>query len=99
MTGDTRWPRSFSCRQSPRAGGFFCLDRRGGKRAVVCTTGGLHALYCAVRPMLAVSRGRLIALSTPFGKRGFFFEEWSDAARAWERIRITAEECPRISPD
>src|SRR5262249_2111481 len=27
------------------------------------------ALYYAVRPMLAVSRGRLVALSTPFGKR------------------------------
>jgi hypothetical protein len=33
-------------------------------------------LYRSVRPMLAVSRGRLICLSTPFGKRGFFYEEW-----------------------
>jgi hypothetical protein len=57
------------------------------------------ALYCSVRPMLAVSRGRLVCLSTPFGKRGFFFEEWSDPARAWERIRITAGECPRISAE
>jgi hypothetical protein len=31
-------------------------------------------LYFAVRPMLAVSNGRLIALSTPFGKRGWFYE-------------------------
>ncbi len=30
------------------------------------------ALYQAVRPMLAVSGGRIILLSTPFGKRGFF---------------------------
>ena len=54
------------------------------------------ALYYAVRPMLAVSQGRLILLSTPFGKRGFFFNEWTESA-AWKRIKITAYECPRIS--
>ena len=32
-------------------------------------------LYRAVRPMLAVSGGRVVLLSSPFGKRGFFFEE------------------------
>jgi hypothetical protein len=30
------------------------------------------SLYFAVRPMLAVSGGRMVCLSTPFGKRGFF---------------------------
>lgn len=35
-------------------------------------------LYRAVRPMLAVSNGRLILMSTPFGKRGHFFEEWEN---------------------
>src|SRR5205085_1966281 len=43
------------------------------------------ALYAGVRPMLAVSRGRLIALSTPFGQRGFFWEAWSGTGR-WERV-------------
>ena len=33
-------------------------------------------LYYAIRPMLAVSGGRLILMSTPFGKRGHFFNEW-----------------------
>jgi phage terminase large subunit-like protein len=33
-------------------------------------------LYNAVRPMLAVSQGRLVLLSTPFGQRGFFWREW-----------------------
>jgi hypothetical protein len=55
------------------------------------------ALYCAVRPMLAVSQGRLVALSTPFGKRGWFHDEWPGNA-PWERVRITAEQCPRITP-
>ena len=32
-------------------------------------------LYYAVRPMLAVSGGALMLLSTPFGKRGIFHQE------------------------
>src|SRR5829696_4582619 len=32
-------------------------------------------LYFAVRPMLAVSGGTLMMLSTPWGKRGVFYEE------------------------
>lgn len=54
-------------------------------------------LYFAIRPMLAVSGGRLICLSTPFGKRRFFFEEWTQGA-GWERITITGADCPRIPP-
>jgi hypothetical protein len=57
-----------------------------------------NALYVAVRPMLAVSRGRLVALSTPFGKRGWFHDEWHGDG-AWERVRITAEQCPRITAE
>ncbi len=56
-------------------------------------------LYYAVRPMLAVSRGRLVAMTTPFGKRGFFFREWTEGGEAWKRIRVVAEECPRINAE
>jgi hypothetical protein len=56
------------------------------------------ALYFAVRPMLAVSRGRLVCLSTPFGRRGWFFEAW-EGSEAWERVKITADQCPRIPAD
>ena len=55
------------------------------------------ALYRAMRPMLAVSRGRLMALSTPFGKRGWFHDEWH-GENDWHRVKVTAEQCPRISP-
>lgn len=55
-------------------------------------------LYRAVRPMLAVSGGRLILMSTPFGKRGHFFQEWQDGGEIWERIEIPATENHRISP-
>jgi hypothetical protein len=34
-------------------------------------------LYYAIRPMLAVSGGSLMMLTTPYGKRGVFFEEWT----------------------
>src|SRR5919112_6655021 len=53
-------------------------------------------LYFAVRPMLAVSGGSLMMLSTPYGKRGVFFEEWSQG-EGWERYEVPARECPRIS--
>ncbi len=55
-------------------------------------------LYLAVRPMLAVSRGRLIAMSTPFGKRGWFYEAWHSEQK-WHRVRITATQCPRITDE
>lgn len=56
-------------------------------------------LYMAIRPMLAVSKGKLILMSTPFGKRGHFYEAWDKGGDAWERIKVTAEENPRISKE
>jgi len=56
------------------------------------------ALYYSVRPMLAVSGGKLVCLTTPFGKRGFFYEEW-EKGQGWERTKITADQCPRISKE
>jgi hypothetical protein len=55
-------------------------------------------LYRAIRPMLAVSDGQLVLMSTPFGKRGHFYEEWSNDY-GWKRISIPATECPRITSD
>ena len=54
-------------------------------------------MYDAIRPMLAVSDGDLWLMSTPFGKRGFFYDEWIGKDPDWTRITATAEECPRIS--
>lgn len=56
------------------------------------------SLYLSCRPMLAVSRGRMIALSTPWGKRGWWFERWHSSEN-WHRVRITAEQCPRITAE
>src|ERR671911_653418 len=54
-------------------------------------------LYFAIRPMLAVSGGALMMLTTPYGKRGIFYEEWT-SGHGWQRYEVPAAECPRISP-
>ncbi len=56
-------------------------------------------MYMAIRPMLAVSNGTLWLMSTPHGKTGFFHETWMNGGEAWERVKVTAEECPRISKE
>ena len=35
-------------------------------------------------------------MSTPFGTRGHYYEEWTNGGGGWERVTVTAEECPRI---
>jgi Terminase large subunit, T4likevirus-type, N-terminal len=55
----------------------------------------LNDLLVALQPMLAVSGGRLVALSTPNGRRGWFFQAW-ESKEEWQRIRIAASDCPRI---
>ncbi len=51
----------------------------------------------AVRPMLAVSSGRLLAMSTPFGRRGWFYE--ASKSRDWRVTTVTADQCPRITAE
>jgi Terminase large subunit, T4likevirus-type, N-terminal len=55
-------------------------------------------LYFAVRPMLAVSGGALMMLTTPHGKRGVFYDEWT-GGQGWERYEVPASQCPRIPPE
>lgn len=55
-------------------------------------------LLAAVYPMLATrADGRLIALTTPAGKRGWFYEAWTGDDPMWKRVRVSAKDCPRIS--
>lgn len=55
-------------------------------------------LYQSCRPMIAVSGGRIVLLSTPFGARGFYHHEWSEGS-GWKKIKIPASKCPRIPAD
>jgi hypothetical protein len=55
-------------------------------------------LYRTARPMLAVSQGRMICLSTPYGKQGFFWDAWERGGPDWHRIEVPAQRIPRIAP-
>jgi len=54
-------------------------------------------LIQAVMPMLAISGGSMIAMSTPFGMHNWFAETWRDESQDWLRIRVAATECPRLT--
>jgi hypothetical protein len=57
-------------------------------------------MEAAISPMLAtVPDGRLVYLSTPFGKRGFFHRAWTDREIGWRRFEVKAHQCPRISAE
>ena len=56
-------------------------------------------LFVAVRPMLSVSRGRLVLLSTPWAQRGTFYKVWQDENSGFEKFQVTAYDCPRISEE
>lgn len=55
-----------------------------------------ESLYVSVRPMLAVSGGRLVTLSTPNGTVGWWYEAYKNRHQ-WEYYEVTAYDCPRIS--
>jgi phage FluMu gp28-like protein len=55
-------------------------------------------LYIAVRPMVAMTRGTILALSTPAGTRGWFWREWTSGGEDWARVRVTAYDIGRYDP-
>lgn len=55
-------------------------------------------VYDIVRPMRMVSKGDLWLSSTPFGRRGFFYDEWT-GPEPMARFAVPASECPRIDVD
>ena len=57
------------------------------------------SIYKALRPMLAVGRGDLWMMSTPYGKQGFFYDTWVHGGDLWKRVTATAMDCDRISPE
>ena len=58
-------------------------------------------VYLALRPSLAVSHGDIVLLSTPRGRRGFFYREMTaeDAQQQWFRHTGAVTECKRIPED
>lgn len=56
--------------------------------------------FVASRPMLATNPfGRHILLTTPYGRRGHFYDRWRQKDPDWARFMIRSEDCPRISEE
>ncbi|HBY63960.1 MAG TPA: hypothetical protein DEH78_29405 [Solibacterales bacterium] len=53
-------------------------------------------MFESLAPVLAVSGGGLWAISTPKGKRGFFWRIWARGDGDWMRIEAPATACARI---
>jgi len=61
-------------------------------------------LYHSVRSTLALTKGRMLAFTTPLGQRGWFWNEWKKCDEAklsgkmepYRRFRRTCWECPRL---
>lgn len=64
-------------------------------------------LFGAVTPSISMVNGRIVAMSTPFGKRGWFWEQWNQTINhpiknppfKWVPAFIPWTKCPRIRPE
>lgn len=58
-------------------------------------------VYEAIRPMRAnmENRCQLVLMSSAGYKRGFFYEEWIGEDEEWEKILVTADDCPRTTEE
>src|SRR5437879_6336841 len=56
-------------------------------------------LYRAGRQLLAVYGGRMVCLSKPYRKRGFFHDAWAKGGADWHRIEVPAQRIGRIKPE
>jgi|SRR5215216_1276294 len=54
--------------------------------------------YHGILPALIATRGEQVLLSTPRGKRGFFFELWN-SREDWMRVMVRSDEVARIRPE
>jgi hypothetical protein len=70
-----------------------------GAKLIVCDEASRvdDALMAALRPMMATVDGSLIALTTPAGRRGWFYEAWTGGNDTWTRVRVPASDCPRLT--
>jgi hypothetical protein len=56
-------------------------------------------VWDAIEPTLATTNGDLIIASTPEGKRGLFWETWTNGGPEWLKVQTTVHECPRVAKD
>jgi len=70
-------------------------------RLIVCDEAARidDSLMAALRPMLGTSDGSLVMLSTPAGRRGEFYRAWTEGGEDWQRVKVPASQCPRLSKE
>ena len=56
-------------------------------------------MHDALSPMLATTNGQLWLLSSANTTTGEFYKIWRGNGPEWRRFKVTAPECPRISPE
>ena len=54
-------------------------------------------VWTAITPMLAAKKGKIILLSTPHGKGGYYYECFNDPN--FIKFHVSSEDCPRIEKD
>src|SRR5262245_13816746 len=57
------------------------------------------AVLAAIKPTLATTEGRIVALTTPAGSSGWLYDLWTNNDPAWHRVMVKASDCPRISKE
>ena len=56
-------------------------------------------VFLAVMPMRGVTKAPIILMSTPNAKHGFFYEEWTSDDPVWLKIKISADDCDRLTDE
>jgi len=54
-------------------------------------------VWTAISPMLAITKGKMVLLSTPHGKRGYFYDRFNDPT--FKEFHVSSEDCPRRDDD
>ena len=55
-------------------------------------------LFYSIQPMVQISRGSIVLLSSAYATRGFYYQLWEQGEERWSRYRVTAYDCPRYDP-
>ena len=56
-------------------------------------------LWRSLTPSLVATQGRLWLISSAGPQWGFFHQQWNETLIPWTRFCVTAEQCPRITPE
>ena len=53
-------------------------------------------VFAALEPMMTVSGGTILLISTPNGQTGYFYDQWHNDSGPWARHQMNLQDCPRV---